>query len=213
METRVQLPDIRKALLEYIDTTILPRYDFFDSAHRREHAEMVMSRALDLAAFYPVDREMLYVAAAYHDLGLAEGRELHHLVSAQILREDAFLPGFFSASQIETMAQAVEDHRASAKNAPRDIYGKIIAEADRLIDPLMVVQRTVQYGLKHYPQLDSEGHYQRALQHLQEKYGPQGYLKLWIPESPNATKMKQLHALIADEKALRELIFSMLETQ
>ena len=111
------------------------------------------------------------------------------------------------------MAQAVEDHRASAKNAPRDIYGKIIAEADRLIEPLMVVQRTVQYGLKHYPQLDGEGHYQRALQHLQEKYGPQGYLKLWIPESPNASKMKELHALIADEKALRELIFSMLETQ
>ena len=67
MKTRVQLPDIRKALLEYIDTTILPRYEFFDLAHRREHAEMVMSRALDLAAFYPVDKEMLYVAAAYHD--------------------------------------------------------------------------------------------------------------------------------------------------
>lgn len=213
MEERSEMLDIRRQLIDYVEDKILPNYESFDLAHRREHAEMVMSRALDLAAFYPVDKEMLYVAAAYHDLGLAEGREHHHLVSAQILREDAFLPGFFSASQIETMAQAVEDHRASAKNAPRDIYGKIIAEADRLIDPLMVVQRTVQYGLKHYPQLDSEGHYQRALQHLQEKYGPQGYLKLWIPESPNAAKMKQLHALIADEKALRELIFSMLEAQ
>lgn len=194
------------SLKTYVQESILPRYDAFDAAHQRSHAEMVISRALDLAVFYPVDKEMIYVSAAYHDLGLLAGREKHHLVSGDILRKDARLLEWFSASQIETMAQAAEDHRASAQTEPRSIYGKIIAEADRLIDPMLVIERTLQYGHKHYPQLSKEEHFNRAIQHLHEKYGPQGYLKLWIPESPNALALKELHAMMADDAKLRSIM-------
>lgn len=197
------------SLKTYVQESILPRYDAFDAAHQRDHAQMVISRALDLAEFYPVDKEMIYVSAAYHDLGLVTGRENHHLVSGEILRNDACLLEWFSASQIETMAQAAEDHRASAQREPRSIYGKIIAEADRLIDPILVIERTLQYGHKHYPQLSKEEHFNRAIQHLQEKYGPQGYLKLWIPESPNAEALKQLHVLMADDAKLRAIMESL----
>ena len=197
------------SLKTYVQESILPRYDAFDAAHQRDHAQMVISRALDLAEFYPVDKEMIYVSAAYHDLGLVAGRENHHLVSGEILRNDARLLEWFSASQIETMAQAAEDHRASAQREPRSIYGKIIAEADRLIDPILVIERTLQYGHKHYPQLSKEEHFNRAIQHLHEKYGPQGYLKLWIPESPNAVALRQLHALMADDAKLRAIMESL----
>ena len=197
------------SLKTYVQESILPRYDAFDAAHQRDHAQMVISRALDLAEFYPVDKEMIYVSAAYHDLGLVAGRENHHLVSGDILRNDARLLEWFSASQIETMAQAAEDHRASAQREPRSIYGKIIAEADRLIDPILVIERTLQYGRKHYPQLSKEEHFNRAIQHLHEKYGPQGYLKLWIPESPNAVALKELHALMADAVTLRSMMESL----
>lgn len=197
------------SLKTYVQESILPRYDAFDAAHQRDHAQMVISRALDLAEFYPVDKEMIYVSAAYHDLGLVAGRENHHLVSGDILRNDARLLEWFSASQIETMAQAAEDHRASAQREPRSIYGKIIAEADRLIDPILVIERTLQYGRKHYPQLSKEEHFNRAIQHLREKYGPQGYLKLWIPESPNAVALKELHALMADAAKLRAIMESL----
>lgn len=197
------------SLKTYVQESILPRYDAFDAAHQRDHAQMVISRALDLAEFYPVDKEMIYVSAAYHDLGLVAGRENHHLVSGEILRNDARLLEWFSASQIETMAQAAEDHRASAQREPRSMYGKIIAEADRLIDPILVIERTLQYGHKHYPQLSKEEHFNRAIQHLHEKYGPQGYLKLWIPESPNAVALKELHALMADAARLRSMMESL----
>ena len=197
------------SLKTYVQESILPRYDAFDAAHQRDHAQMVISRALDLAEFCPVDKEMIYVSAAYHDLGLVAGRENHHLVSGEILRNDARLLEWFSASQIETMAQAAEDHRASAQREPRSIYGKIIAEADRLIDPILVIERTLQYGRKHYPQLSKEEHFNRAIQHLHEKYGPQGYLKLWIPESPNAEALKELHALMADAVRLRSMMESL----
>lgn len=189
----------------YVEAKILPRYDHFDKAHRRPHAERVIRDALALAEHYPVDPTLLYVAAAFHDTGLCADRATHHLVSGRIIREDPALPRWFSAEQIETIAQAAEDHRASLDHDPRSIYGRIIAEADRQIEPETIVRRTIQYGLGHYPERDREGHWQRTLEHLHEKYAAGGYLKLWIPESPNAAKLAELRRLIADETRLRAL--------
>ena len=161
-------------LQQYVEAEILPRYDSFDKAHRRPHAERVIRDALALAAFYPVDRDMVYAAAAFHDTGLCGDRATHHLVSGRIIREDPVLPRWFSPEQIETVAQAAEDHRASLDHAPRSIYGRIIAEADRQIEPETIVRRTVQFGLAHYPSADRETHWQRTLEHLHEKYAAGG---------------------------------------
>lgn len=103
------------------------------------------------------------------------------------------------------MAQAVEDHRASNKHEPRSIYGKIVAEADRQIDGMTILRRTVQFGLNHYPDLDREGHWERTLEHLNEKYAEGGYLQLWIPESPNAQRLKEFQSMIKDMSLLRKL--------
>ena len=183
----------------YIESAIFPRYKDFDPAHRIDHALQVIAESLKLAKHYDVDERMVYTIAAYHDIGLCEGRERHHLVSGRMLRADERLYEWFTDEEIETMAQAVEDHRASLDHAPRSIYGRIVAEADRLIDPMTVLLRTVQYGLSHYPELDKEEHYQRYCEHLQEKYAKGGYLKLWIPESDNAARLAELRVLIADE--------------
>ena len=102
------------------------------------------------------------------------------------------------------MRQAVEDHRASASRHPRSIYGRIVAEADRDIDVDVVVTRTVQYGLANYPQLDKEQQWQRFREHMDDKYSVHGYIKLWIPNSPNEQKLNELRNLIADNLRLRE---------
>ncbi len=195
---------IDESLAEYIETQIVPVYAGFDKAHREDHARSVVQRALDMAAFYDVDRNMLYAAAACHDLGLSAGREIHHLESGRIIRSMEALSRWFSPEQIETIAQAAEDHRASSKSEPRSIYGRIVAEADRLIEPRQIIRRTVQFGLSHYPELDKESHWQRTLDHLHEKYYYGGYLKLWIPESPNAARLEELRQIISDEASLRD---------
>lgn len=189
----------------YIELEIIPRYDNFDAAHRRDHVEYVIAQSLKLAEHYDVDRDMVYVIAAYHDTGLAVDRKTHHLESGRIMRADRNLRQWFSEGQIETMARAVEDHRASSDHEPRSIYGKIVSEADRQIDPETIIRRTVQYGLSHYPELDREGHWQRMLDHLNEKYAEGGYLRLWIPESDNAGKLKELHEIIKDRDYLESL--------
>ena len=195
---------IQRQLKTYIEQEILPRYEHFDAAHQRNHAEEVIERSLALAEHYDVAEDMVYAIAAYHDTGLCEGRDAHHLVSGRIIRGDKKLREWFDEAQIETMAQAVEDHRASSGHEPRSIYGKIVAEADRLITPQKVIRRTIQYGLDHYPELDKEGQYRRFREHLLEKYSDTGYLKLWIPESDNAVRLEELRKIIRDEKAMRE---------
>ena len=192
-------------LKQYIEQEIIPRYDHFDKAHQRDHVLMVIQQSMDIASRLDVDKDMVYAIAAYHDTGLCEGRELHHVVSAQIIKADMQLRRWFTEEQIQTMADAAEDHRASAKQAPRTLYGRIVAEADRFIDPVTIVQRTVQYGLDHYPELGREDQYQRMVTHLKEKYGRNGYLKLWFPDSPNAVRLEQLRQLIDNEDELRRL--------
>ena len=190
---------------KYIEENIIPRYDAFDAAHRRDHVIYVIEQSLELARHYDVNEDMVFAIAAYHDTGLEIDRKTHHLESGRIVRSDLNFRRWFSEEQIEVMARAVEDHRASSDHEPRSIYGKIVAEADRQIDPDTIIRRTVQYGLSHYPELDREGHWERTLEHLLEKYAEGGYLRLWIPESSNAQRLQELQTLIKDRKALRAL--------
>jgi len=196
---------IRKEIKDYIEQHILPRYETFDAAHRTDHATTVIERSMKLAQHYEVNEEMVYVVAAYHDIGLEFGREMHHRESARLIMEDKELCRWFSVEQRTTIAEAAEDHRASAKCEPRSIYGRIVAEADRAIEPISIVRRTVQYGLAHYPHLAKEEHWLRTVEHLEEKYAEGGYLKLWIAESDNATKLEELRAIIKDKARLREI--------
>ena len=196
---------VRKEIRDYIEQHILPRYETFDAAHRTDHATTVIERSMKLAQHYKVNEEMVYVVAAYHDIGLEFGREMHHRESARLIMEAKALCRWFSVEQRTTIAEAAEDHRASAKCEPRSIYGRIVAEADRAIEPISIVRRTVQYGLAHYPHLAKEEHWLRTVEHLEEKYAEGGYLRLWIAESDNATKLEELRAIIKDKARLREI--------
>ena len=192
-------------LVQYIESEVIPRYTSFDKAHREDHARGVIERALAMGKNYDINEDLLYTAAACHDLGLAVDRKTHHLESGKIIRADERLRQWFSPEEIETIAQAAEDHRASATTPPRSIYGSLVAEADRMIVPETIIRRTVQFGLSHYPELDKEGHWQRTLEHLHEKYAEGGYLHLLIPGSPNEEPLARLRAIIKDEKGLRIL--------
>lgn len=195
------------SLQKYIYEEIVPKYGAFDPAHREDHALTVIDQALELLETMPeegtpVSRDVLLAAAACHDLGLVNGRENHHLDSGRMIRADERLREWFSPEEIETIAQAAEDHRASGKSAPRSIYGMLVAEADRVIDGETIIRRTIQFGFKHYPGLDRNGHIERAVEHLREKYGRGGYLKLWIPWSSNASRLAELQEVIADDNAI-----------
>lgn len=195
--------EIDNELRAYIEQEIIPRYDNFDAAHRRDHVITVIEQSLTLGRHYDVDMNMVYAIAAYHDTGLEQGRELHHVYSRDVVISDATLRRWFSDEQIAIMGDAVMDHRASSKSEPRTIYGRIVAEADRLIDSEIIIRRTIQFTLTHHPSLSRDEGWERMLTHLNEKYNYGGYLQLWITESDNAQRLEELRRLIADRPKLR----------
>ncbi len=111
--------------MNFVERQILPRYNDFGKSHGLGHVQRVIKSSLALAAVTGADVNMVYVIAAYHDLGMAGPRAIHHITSGKILIADARLRKWFSAEQLKIMKEAVEDHRASSSRVPRSIYGKI----------------------------------------------------------------------------------------
>ena len=200
---------VNPALQAYVEAEILPRYTHFDKAHQLDHIETVIRQSAALydmlsAQGVALDPDMVYTIAAYHDLGMSGPRAVHHINGGKILATDARLKKWFSPEQLQVMREAVEDHRASASHTPRSIYGTIVAEADRDIEIDTVIRRTIQFGLANYPELDHEGHWRRFKEHMDNKYSKDGYIRLWIPNSPNARRLNDLRNLIAQPAELRK---------
>lgn len=191
-------------IMEFVERQILPRYNAFGESHGLRHVIRVIKNSLRLADVTGADIDMVYVIAAYHDLGMEGPRAIHHLTSGKILMADARLKKWFNADQLKVMKEAVEDHRASSSRQPRSIYGKIVAEADRDIDVHEIFLRAIQYGKENGPDKTVEEHWERFAQHMDEKYSNNGYIKLWIPNSPNEKALKELRNIIEDKKLLRK---------
>ena len=196
---------INKEIEEYIETNIIPQYESFDKGHNISHARTVIEESLKLAKTENVKLDLVYVIAAYHDLGLSIDREFHHINSGKILETDKHLHQWFSDNEIKIMKEAVEDHRASSKNPPRSIYGKIVSEADRDIIPLKIIKRTIQYSIKNTPSTDKEVHWQHLVDHMAEKYAQGGYMKLWFDNSKNQERLNELRKIISDKVLLRKI--------
>lgn len=204
---------INKEIKKYIETMVIPKYADFDKGHNLEHVKTVIEESLNLAKSCGVNLDYAYVIAAYHDLGLSDGREFHHIASGKILEADMTLLQWFSPDEIKLMKEAVEDHRASSKNPPRSIYGKIVAEADRDINPLKIIKRTIQYSIAHSPSPDKEHHWNNLLNHMAEKYAEGGYMKLWFENSKNSERLKELRKIIANQNNLRNIFLKLYDEE
>lgn len=205
--------NIDKRLRAYLNNTILTQYQILDKAHQKDHVRKVLKESLIIAKDYQVDMTMVAVVAYFHDIGMIYGRHNHHLTGAKLLEDDLFIKTFFSNEDIKIMKEAVEDHRASKNAEPRSIYGKIIAEADRDINPNTIIKRTIQFGLSEFPHLSKTEVITRAIAHLHEKYGPNGYLKLWINTPKNTRGLLKIHQLLSREKELSKMIEKIYENE
>lgn len=163
--------DIRR----YIEAEILPKYDGI-GGHTSDHINCVIERSLLFADQAPgVNIDMVYIIAAYHDLGRLINNETHNIESGKMLRADKFLNEHFSDDDVETMAQAVEDHRSSLGHEPRSIYGKIVSSADRNTQVKQCLSRSYDYAKHLHPEWTDDQLIETARFHLREKYSTDGY--------------------------------------
>lgn len=167
---------IREGLKKYIENEIFKSYEKNDDAHKLDHIMYVIDRSFMFASRVPdINMEMVYVIAAYHDIGHYIDAENHEKISGKMLLEDKNLRKFFSEEEIKIMSEAVSDHRASSKNEPRSIYGKIVSSADRNVLIEVPLKRTYSYRKKHSPNLSLDEIIEESRLHLLDKFGKNGY--------------------------------------
>lgn len=177
---------------EYIQNNIIPIYNKFDKAHDISHVRQVIENSAVIARGYPIDPDMVYTIAAYHDVGLLKGRKDHEKNSAAFLLADKNIREYFDDEQMIIMAEAIEDHRASCVNPPRSIYGKIVADADNDLDYNRVLTRCLWYGLVQFPEYDKDTHFERIMEHMHEKYGHDGYLKIFLNSDKDVCSLQMI---------------------
>ena len=194
---------INSEIKRYIENDILPQYENFDKGHNISHVKKVIEDSIIIARDFDVCLDMVYVIAAYHDLGLHYGRENHEKNSGIILMNDKTLEKWFSSEEILIMKEAVEDHRASNDHEPRSIYGKIVAEGDRDIVYLTSLTRTIQYSLKNCRDFTREQHFERCFDHINSKYGENGYLKLWLETEKNLAGLREIRVALKNQEQFR----------
>lgn len=175
---------------KYIETEVLLKYKKL-KGHTSEHIAQVISRSLKFAKQVPwVNLNMVYVIAAYHDLGRLVDNETHNIESAKMMRADKFLRENFTAEEVETMAEAVEDHRASLGHEPRSVYGKIVSSADRNPTVESMLERAYDYNKLLHPDYSEDEIIEDVRVHIREKYSPDGYAaKTMYFKDPSFEKM------------------------
>ena len=167
---------INKELKEYIEKHILPVYEKNEQGHGIEHIKYVVRRSLEFARqIEGVDLDMVYTVASYHDIGHHINAKNHEVVSAEIFADDDNMERFFTTEQINTIFEAIQDHRASSEYEPRSIYGKIVSSADRRTDINNVMTTMYTYGLKNRPGQTLQENIEDAYRHICSKFAYGGY--------------------------------------
>lgn len=197
---------IREELKKYIEENIFTSYDKNEDGHKLDHIMYVIDRSFMFASRVPdVNLEMFYVIAAYHDIGHYIDAENHEKVSGEMLLKDKNLRKFFSEEEIKTMSEAVCDHRASSKNEPRSIYGKIVSSADRNVLVEIPLKRTYSYRKVHSPNSTLDEIIEESRQHLLDKFGKKGYAttKMYFEDEDYKNFLEDITVLASNEEEFK----------
>lgn len=206
---------IKNEIREYVNEKVLPLYDDNAAGHGRSHIETVMERSLELASTFQldVDLNMVYVIAAFHDIGYKEDPENHEEVSARMFKEDERMHEFFSPEQIEIMAEAITDHRASLEYEARSIYGKLVSSADREVSVYNMLRRSILFQAEKHkdesPSLLQVIDY--SYKKLASKYGKGGYAKMYYPDDKYKNFLGTMQKILADKDKFVEREFAVVE--
>lgn len=198
---------IQKELKKYLKEEIFPIYEKNDWAHQSWHIYEVIERSLRLAKDLDVNQNMVYTIAIYHDIACHQGRENHEINSSIMLQNDTNLKKWFSDSEIEIMAMAIADHRASNNHKPRSIYGQIIATADRFTSMKSILRSTLLYSLEFMPELTSLQMFQRSYEYIEKKYGPNGYSKVFLSSIEYENFLKEVAYYLEHTEEMKKIFY------
>ena len=192
---------INKELKKYIEENIFPEYDKNEKGHDINHIKYVIDRSFELVKENELDvnSDIVYTVAAFHDIGHHIDSKTHEIISADIMYKDENLKKFFNDEERLIIKEAIEDHRASAKDDPRTIYGRIVSSADRNNTVEACLMRTYTYGKKLDPNATEESLFLRAHDVLTKKFGEDGYAKFYFKDKKYEKFLKDIRKLLSNK--------------
>ena len=200
---------LRKDIKEFVQFSLELYQDCPDAAHGKEHIIQVVEHAVAMAKELKVDENIAATAACFHDIGLMWGdctRENHHINSGKFVEDNIeVFKCYFTDREIAKIKAAVEEHRSSYKGDYTSIYSVIISDADRSCNIITMISRSYLYNRDHGVPEDKI--YNEVFNHLTEKYGKEGRVKLHLPYAKEI--LKSSREIIADEtkfKAIYEYV-------
>ena len=208
---------VSKPLVNYIENNIIPLYDHFDGGHDRRHAHGVIKLSIIIANSpelkkYKINPDIVYTAAAFHDVGLIDGRENHHVKSIEILRNDSFIKSFFQPEEIDQIAQAIYKHRSRFVGQRESVYEKILADADNeaAYDFKRSCQRLWAYRCDHMPEMNDREKIEDMVSFAKTLLAPGGkYSRLEIPVEFTIGRLNEVRVHMTDpveiERVLRQI--------
>lgn len=196
---------MNQELKQYIEKNIFPLYTRYYS-HGMLHIHQVIHNCLYLAKYYHLDLNKAYTIAAYHDVGLSVSRENHEKESGKIFKKDQELQKFFSDAEIEEMKQAIEDHRGSRKEPPRNMYGKILSDSDRDFNIEILAKRQLATSIKNYPDIHTfDEHFERCYSYMTKRIEGFGHFNLWTNNPHFIEQRNQFEKNYLDKNYTKEI--------
>ena len=158
-------------LQEFIDSRFYPIYAEFDGGNNGDHYRTVTQNILAIVRENPdmnFDENLAYLAAAYHDCGIAVVRENHSIYSAERFRQDA--PIYqerwgLTQEDVDMLAIAIEDHTYRPERGLRNSYSELLYYADKLGFHWQFARRSILFNLRHNPQFTPEEMFENAYSH------------------------------------------------
>ena len=206
--------DLNENIVKYIEEKIFPQHDTNIGGHGIEHIKNVINRSFELNELFHLNLNpnMVYVIAAFHDMGYKVDPENHEQVSADMFYQDEVMKYFFSDEDRQIIYEAIIDHRASLEYEARSVYGKLVSSADRAIDidialwGIILFQRN-----KHKDEnLSDLDIIEYAYKKLASKYGKGGYAKMYFPDQKYQDFLNSMQKLVADKEKFIEKELSLI---
>lgn len=202
--------NINYELIKYIKDNIFPIYETFDNGHNVKHIISVIDRSIALAkTISNLDMNIVYAAAALHDIGIRESRDNHAYHSYNFVTKNENLKNFFSEEEILVIAEAVIDHSTSKGIEPRSIYGKIICDADKDDNIDESLLRALEFTEFYFPLYSKKECYRNVFVQLNKKYGTDGKVIFWINNEQQKKFLKQMKELANNEEVFMKKIIKL----
>ena len=225
---------VNPELKQYIESTLFPQYESLNGeAHGIGHIKQVIQRTYEIGDEYeesnpdqePLNANIAYITAAYHDIGDHVNRKKHHIISAEMMMADKGLDAFVTPEEKLIIKEAIEDHRASKEEIPRTIYGRLVLTADRNNELQDFFERRIKTSMERHPEFTEEQILDEVYKSSYKKFGRNSGYALkkpgYLPSKKLEAHFERITELLDDEekfkeeakKYLKKYVSSLRETQ